>query len=440
MSRTPGRLGTSKPYELTRRETLQIAAGLGVSFLLPGLELRAARQRGPERAKSLITLWMAGGPSQLDTWDPHPGTAHGGPVRAIGTSVRGLTISHLLPQMAEQMHHLSVIRSLVSKEGDHERGTYFVQTGYRPDPTVVHPALGAVLARQAPDPRVEIPMHVCLATGDGFVVPRGGYLGDEFDAYRISDPGRNVRNMRQPVSPLRQERRLENLDVLARSFRRGREAQVDRTLHEHVTGRALTMMTSEQLRAFEIDDEPQSVREAYGDTRFGRGCLIARRLVQEGVRAVQVVLPGFDTHVNNFEGHETQCRQLDPAFAALMRDLSAHDLLDSTVVLCIGEFGRTPWINALEGRDHWPSGFSCVVGGGGLRPGLVIGGTDPGRSHQERDKPAKDRTPPADPIEVPDLYATILQAIGVRHDEELITPIGRPLELCQGTPIARLLS
>jgi hypothetical protein len=272
--------------DIIRRDAFRLAAGLGVSFLLPGMAPRAADRRGSERPRSLITLWMAGGPSQWETWDPHPESRFCGPTRAIPTTVADLQISHLLPQMAEQMHNLSVIRSLVSKEGDHERGTYFVQTGNRPDPTVVHPSLGSILAQQLPDDRVEIPMHVSLATGDGFVVPRGGYLGDEYDAFRVFDPGRNVRNMRQRVGDARQQRRLNNLEVVSRSFRQGRERQVDGTRHQQVIDRALSMMTSEQLAAFHFAGEPQAVIDRYGDSRFGRGCLVARRLVQQGVRSI----------------------------------------------------------------------------------------------------------------------------------------------------------
>lgn len=418
---------------MTRRDALKVAAGLGVSFVLPGMGLRAAESRGTERPRSLITLWMAGGPSQLETWDPHPESVYSGPTTAIDTNVPELRIAHLFPQMAEQIHHLSVIRSLVSKEGDHARGTYFVQTGYRPDPTVVHPALGAILAHELPDDEIEIPQHVSLASGDGFVVPRGGYLGDEYDAFRIFDPGLNVRNMKSGVSDERQQRRLAGLERVSETFRRGRRGAVESTLHQHVIERALTMMSSEQLTAFEVEGEPQETKDRYGDSRFGRGCLVARRLVETGVRSIQVVLQGFDTHVANFSGHETQAAQLDPAFSALIQDLVDRDLLDSTIVLCIGEFGRTPRINAADGRDHWPNGFSCVIGGGGLRSGLVIGETDP--DAQQADTTLK----PADPIEVPDLYATILQQMGVAWEEERITPIGRPLALCQGSPIDRLL-
>ena len=424
---------------ITRRDVLRVATGAGLSFLLPSLGLKAAARRGSERPKSLITLWMAGGPSQLESWDPHPDSPHGSMVTRIKTTVGDLQISNLLPQMAEQMHRVSLIRSMVSKEGDHERGTYFVQTGYRPDATVVHPAMSAVIAKFLPGEGIEIPQHISLASGDGFVVPRGGYLGDAYDAFRIYAPGKNITNMKSHVGDERQQRRLEGLEVVSAAFRKGRPVQLEETLHQHVIERALTMMSSEQLKAFELDEEPQSLQGRYGDSRFGRGCLIARRLVEQGVRAIQVVLQGFDTHVNNFQGQKSNLEILDGAFATLLEDLAERDLLDSTIVLCIGEFGRTPWLNPLEGRDHWPNGFSCVLGGGGITPGRVIGETNPDRAFTEKNTPTEERTPLTDPVEVPDLYATILTLMGLDPQTEITTPIGRPLMLAEGTPIARLL-
>ncbi len=371
----------------------------------------------------------AGGPSQLETWDPHPGTLIGGPTQAIDTSVPGLQIASFFPRMAEQMHHTSVIRSLVSKEGDHERGSYYVLTGYRPDPTVRHPSAGAVLVHERPAPDVEIPLHVSLAGGAGFTLPRGGYLGDEFDAFRIYEPGRGLQNMRARVGDERQARRLEGLDVVEKAFRKGRDASASGTLHDHQVQKAITMMSSEQLAAFDLDKEPSDVVKRYGDSRFGRGCLVARRLVETGVRSLQVVLDGFDTHTSNYEGCRTQAALLDPAFASLLQDLADRDLLQSTIVLCIGEFGRTPKINALEGRDHWPSGFSCVVAGGPLRTGQVIGATDPQGEKRE----------PVRPVTVADLYATIYRAMSIDPAREIQTPIGRPLKLSDGTVIPELL-
>jgi hypothetical protein len=413
----------------TRREFLvQSAGAFGLTFLLPGLDFAAAGARGPERGKSLITLWLDGGPSQLETWDAHPGTKIGGPAKSIPTKIPGLQIADLYPHVAEQIDALTVIRSLVSKEGDHERGRYYLKTGYRPDPTLKHPSLGAVLAHELPDATIEIPMHVSLCANAN--AARGGFLGDRYDAFKLFNPGENVRNMQSRVrQPNRTQRRLANLEVVSEAFSRQRRVAVDRTLHRHVTERAMAMMRSEQLKAFQLDDESQETRDAYGDTRFGRGCLVARRLVEQGVRAVEVTLQGFDSHANNFEAHRENSKILDPALASLVGDLRQRDLLDSTVVLCIGEFGRTPNINPLEGRDHWPHGFSCLVGGGGLRSGLVLGGTDPTGEKQE----------PEHPIEVADLFATLFKVFGVDFEREYMTPIGRPMAVSSGTPCKQLL-
>ena len=413
---------------IERRSFLQALAGLGLSFAMPALEPRAAERRGPARQKSLITLWMSGGPSQLETWDPHPGTEIGGPTKAIKTPTRGLEIAEHFPRVAEQIDALSVVRSLVSKEGDHERGTYMMKTGFRPETTLVHPSLGSILVHEAPNPQLEIPQHVSL--GESQWPSRGGYFGAQYDAFKVFDPGRGLHNMQAPVESDRQATRLKNLDVVSKTFQQGRRLQSERTLHQHTLEAALKMMRSDQLVAFDLKDEAKATLAAYGDTNFGRGCLVARRLIEKGVRAVEVTLNGFDTHGNNFEGHKTQAAILDPAFSALLIDLKERQLLDSTVVLCVGEFGRTPKINPLDGRDHWPTGFSCVIGGGGLRGGLVLGETDP----------TGQKTEPTQPIPVQNLFATVLKTLGVDFKKELITPIGRPMILSQGQPIAELLT
>lgn len=412
--------------DLNRRHFLQLAAGMGLSFAVPGLGLRAAERRGVERQKSLITLWMAGGPSQLETWDPHAGTEIGGPTGAIKTSLPGVQIANLYPRVAEQISHLSVIRSLVSKEGDHERGTYMVKTGYRPDPTLIHPSLGAIVVHERPDDQIEIPQYVSL--GNSEFPSRGGFLGDRFDPYRIAAAGGDAQNLKKSVDDERQQRRLANLDVVGKSFAQGRRRKVDATLHQHTIEAALRMMTSEQLDAFDLSAEPEAVKLAYGDSDFGRGCLVARRLVETGVRSVEVNLNGFDSHAENFLAHRNRAKDLDPALASLVHELVQRDLWQSTIVLVIGEFGRTPKINPLDGRDHWPTGFSCLVGGGGLKSGVLIGETDPTGKNKD----------PSDPIEVPALYATILQALGVDYAKELLTPIGRPMKLCEGEVIPRL--
>jgi uncharacterized protein (DUF1501 family) len=422
---------------LFRRDLLKAAFASGLSFTLPGLDLRAAERRGDERQKSLIVVWLGGGASQLETWDPHPGTAIGGPTKSIKTKVAGLEIADLYPRVAEQIHELNVIRSLVSKEGDHERGTYMLKTGYRPDPTLIHPSLGAIACHELPNEKIEIPSHISLL---GSQWPaRGGFLGEMFDAFKIYDPGSGIRNLKARVGDDRQQQRLKALDIVSKSFQAGRRVQVENTLHQLTVERALRMMTSEQLKAFELDQEPAAIREAYGDSRFGRGCLTARRLVETGVRAIEVTLMGWDTHANNFEGHKTQAKELDPALAALIHDLQQRDLLASTVVLCLSEFGRTPRINPLDGRDHWPKGFSCLVGGGGLRSGVVIGETDT-QPQSEQDAVKSASKSPHDPIEVPDLFATVLRQLGVEFDKEMLTPVGRPMKLSSGKPIERLIA
>jgi hypothetical protein len=417
----------TKP-SLDRRDLLKWATGLGMSFALPALDARAASQRGVERPRSLITLWLSGGPSQLETWDPHPGTRIGGPTKAIATSIPGVEIANSFPLLAEQMHHLSVIRSLVSKEGDHDRATYLVKTGFRPDPTLRHPSVGAIVAHALPNEQLEIPPVISLGYDNH--LSRGGFLGGRFDALRVREPGSSHEDMKAWLGEPRQQRRLSNLDVVSQAFTRGRRLVVERTMHEHNLAAALKMMTSDQLQAFRLEDEPESLRAAYGDSNFGRGCLAARRLIEQGVRAVEVTLQNFDTHDQNFSQHGELAAILDPAFAALMKDLHDRDLLASTVVLCLGEFGRTPQINGADGRDHWPHGFSCLVGGGDLRSGVLLGATDPAGENEE----------PEDPIPVHDLYATVLKGLSIDPAHQVNTSIGRPIRYSDGQPIDRLLA
>ncbi len=368
--------------------------------------------------------------SQLETWDPHPGTSAGGEVKAIETTVPDIQVSNLLPQMAERMHLATLIRSLTSKEGDHERGTSFVKTGYRPEPTLHYPSLGAIAAHELPDPSIEIPQHVALCADGRF--SHGGYLGNQYDAFRVFDPGQSLSNLEAHVSKSQQQTRMEGLTTVSQSFARGRSFALEETLHKETIDRAIKMMSSEQLNALRLDDEPVAVRTAYGETRFGRGCLVARRLVEIGVRAIEVTLPGFDTHVSNHEGHVTQCGILDPALATLLKELEERDLLQSTVVLCISEFGRTPSINPAGGRDHWPNWFSCLIAGGGFRQGTVVGST-PSKIPENKD------VAPQEPLTIPELYATIMQVLGIDFRKEILTPIGRPIRFANAEPVDYLL-
>lgn len=417
----------SPAMRMDRRELLRTAAALGMSFSLPGLESRAAERRGVERPRSLLVIWLAGGPSQLETWDPHPGSLIGGPTRAIKTAIPGVEIAEHFPLLADQMHHLSVIRSLVSREGDHDRATYTLKTGYRPSATVSHPGLGSIVAHAHPATGLDLPPAVSL--GQENRPWKGGFLGGSLDALQVQEPGQKGQNMQEWFRDQRTQQRLTGLDIVGKNFAQGRQVVVDRTLHDHSVQAALRMMSSEQLRAFDLEDEPQPLREAYGDNNFGRGLLVARRLIEQGVRSVEVTLQNFDTHNDNFGRHRGHAAVLDPAFAALLKDLAARDLLASTAVLCLGEFGRTPRINGADGRDHWPHGFSCLVGGAGIHAGQLIGATDPTGKREE----------PTDPVKVEDLYATVLTALAIDPAHSVQTAIGRPIKYSSGVPLARLL-
>jgi hypothetical protein len=416
---------------LNRRHLLQGLTTAAVSFCLPAMSSRAAQRRGAERPRSLIVLWMNGGMSQLETWDPHPGTPSGGEVTDIATTTPGVRISSLMPQMAEQLRECLLIRSLTSKEGDHEAGAAFVRTGYRPEPTLKYPTLGAIIAHELPQPDLQLPPYVVLTPR--IPVPEGGYLGNAWNGFRVFEPGSGVSNLNAGVPDARQTRRLEGLDLLSRQFIQRQGVAAGDVLQQDTMGRALQMMKSEQRQAFQLEQEPAALQAAYGHTEFGRGCLVARRLVETGVRVVEVMLPGFDTHIANHEGHVTQCRILDPAMATLLSDLRQRDLLQSTIVLCISEFGRTPRINPAGGRDHWPGWFSCVVAGGGFRQAAVIGATP-------AELPTGEPPKPEQPVSVPELYATILALMGIDGRKEIITPIGRPIRFVDAEPSGLLLT
>jgi hypothetical protein len=412
---------------LDRRGFLKIGGLAGLGWLTPVGELlaeQAEKARGP--ASSIILLWMAGGPSQLETFDPHPESKIAGGTRAIVTAAKGLQLAEGFGQLAEVMDRVSVVRSLVSKEGDHERGTYLMKTGYRPDPTVEHPSIGAICCHELPVGGTEIPRHVSILPGKW--PSRGGFLGGEFDAFQLGDPSKPLPDVASRVTTTRDARRIADLDIVEKAFAKGRRERVVATLHRETLDRARTLMTSEQLKAFDLSQEPSSVRLEYGDTPFGRACLAARRLTEVGVRCVEVTLDGWDSHVNNHETHRKRVVELDPAFAALIRDLSRRGQLDRTVVLCGGEFGRTPNINPFGGRDHWPLGYSLAIAGGGLKGGLAVGETDP-----------DGRKDPARPATIADIHATVLTTLGLNPARENVSPVGRPIKLSEGKAIGELM-
>lgn len=418
---------------LTRRALMKGAGAAGLTWLTPASEmlaLEAARAPGGRPARSLIMLWLGGAASQLDTFDPHPKTKIGGGVRAIDTAIPGVQFASGLEQTASVMQDVSVIRSMTSKEGDHKRAVYNIKTGYRPDPTLIHPAIGSILCHEMPDTRIDIPSHVSIMPGQ--LPARGGFLGAQYDAFQIYDPANSVPDVYPRGGAERLDQRLNDLSVVESAFARGRRIDLDttKTLHQQTIQNARQMMSSDQLKAFEVSEASTADREAYGDHPFGRGCLAARQLIEAGVRCVEVTLNGWDTHANNLEGQATQVALLDSAYASLIHDLKRRGLLEHTIVLCGGEFGRTPKINAAEGRDHWPHAFSMLVAGGGFAGGRVIGATDP---EGEKDEPA-------DPVRVSDLHATVQHLLGIHSEKEIMTSIGRPIALSEGKVVDRLLA
>ena len=416
---------------------MKLAGFSGFGWLTP-LATGLARQheRGAvEQARSLIVLWLEGAPSQLETFDPHPGTEIAAGSLARKTNVPNVLVGDGFEQTAEQMDSISLVRAITSKEGDHARAIYNIKTGFRPDPTLVHPSIGSVICHQLPNDvgsLVDIPRHISILPGT--TSGRGGYLGSQYDAFRVGDPKEPVPDLMSKVDEQRQRRRLRDLGVVDQQFLRRRGAKLGSSNHQLQT--ALGMMSSEQLGAFDVSTAEKSLLDEYGNTPFGRGCLAAVRLIETGVRCVEVTLDGWDTHVNNHELQAGRIGVLDPALASIIKDLKRRDLLDSTLVVCGGEFGRTPWVNPLGGRDHWPSGFSMALAGGGIQGGRVIGETSPNPKRDVLDRHSELRD--SHPVE--DVHATILGALGVNCSRELDTPIGRPMKICEGKKIGRLFS
>lgn len=414
-----------------RRSALKLLGLSGLAWLTPIGEAlgQLAEQRPDAPAKSLILLWLDGGNSQLETFDPHAGKEIAAGTKAIDTNVKGIQLAAGMPRVAELMDTFSIVRNVVTKEGDHERASYNVKTGFRPDPTLVHPAIGALLAHQLPKGKTEIPRHISITPSNW--PSRGGYLGDQFDAFKTGDPNSPIPDVSRRVSDQRYERRLKDVQVLDREFSRGRirNLESNKTLHQSTIAQSVEMMSSDQLKAFDVSEVSKSDRLKFGDTAFGRGCLAAARLVDVGVRCAEVTLSGWDVaHVANHQAHEGLVKTLDDALAGLLEYLKEREQLKDTIVMCCGEFGRTPNLNPALGRDHWPHGFSVALAGGDIAGGRVIGATDP--EGQKVD--FKSGTP------IEDVHATVLQSMGIDYTHELDTPVNRPMKLSEGSPITRL--
>ena len=367
------------------------------------------------RAKHCIVLFMNGGASQLDTFDPKPDTLNAGPFSAIPTRAEGIQFSEHLPQLAEQAHHLSIIRSMVSREGNHERARYLLHTGYAPTGSVRHPTLGSIASHYLNDKDFELPNCVNISA-PAFT---SGFLSAEHDPFVVSDPTKPIEDLKYPpqMDARRFEQRLRMLTDLEKDFLK-KHANRSTEAHQAIYKKADKLINSPHAKAFDLSNEPLAVREAYGMTQFGDGCLMARRLVETGVKFVEVSLDGWDTHDNNFERHKNLLETLDPAFSMLVKDLADRDLLEDTIVLWLGEFGRTPRINENDGRDHFPNGWSVVLGGGGIRGGQVIGATS------EDGMEVVDR-----PVSVPDLFASLCFSLGIDDTDQNYSRGGRPIRV-----------
>jgi hypothetical protein len=438
------RRATFPSLELSRRDMLRLSwAGLVGAATLPGLEA-LARANAAGGKRSCILLWMNGGPSQMDTFDLKVGHENGGSFKEIETSVPGMKISEHLPKIAGLAEHLAIIRSMKSKEGDHGRATYLLRNGNLPQPPIRYPTLGSLVAKQLGDPAAELPAFVSIAPFRNFnpAAFSPGFLGSQFAPLLVGeerspngddadDDNLTVADLAPPesVSSETVGERLGLLGWLNDRFvatHAGPPAVGYKTAYE----RAVRLMRSEAAKAFDLDEEPAEVRASYGRNRFGQGCLLARRLVERGVPFVEVTLggpgtPSWDTHAGNFETVKELCGLLDPAWATLMAELQSRGLLDTTTIVWMGEFGRTPKINDNTGRDHYPNAWSTVLAGGGIRGGQVVGRTS-----------ADGMTVDDRPVSVPDLLATVYTALAIDPMTQNISNVGRPIRLVDPAAVA----
>lgn len=417
------------PTGMTRRHflnhALTSAAALPALEFLMHLEANAATVR--KNQKACILMWLGGGPPTIDMWDMKPRSKNGGEFKPISTSA-GFQVCEHLPKTAQVAGKLSIVRTMSTREADHGRGRYYIHTAYVPNPSVVHPSFGSVVSHELGPKRpwLEIPAFVSIGgTSEG-----PGFLGMANAPFVVDASGR-IRNADiEKLDMPRFQHRLAMLDVIEAGFINSRRGEAPQA-HREVYKKAVNLMTSPQMAAFHIQDESQATLAAYGNDNFGRGLLMARRLVGVGVPFVEVTMDGWDLHQRVFDGLKNRLLpNLDKGLSALVADLSARGMLDHTVLVCMGEFGRTPRINADVGRDHWAQSWSVVMAGGGLKAGRVVGATD-------ADGIAID----GKPYLPGDIWATVAQALGIPLNIVHTSKLGRPMKIANGgTPIKELIS
>lgn len=445
-------------FTLHRRNVLTVG-GMGALGCLSRSWIRALAEQSaadPNRRRQCIVLWMSGGPTQTDTFDMKPGHANGGEFKEIETSAPGLKISEHLPKLAKYGHRIAPIRSLSTKEGDHSRGTYLMKTGHVPGGPIHYPTVGSSLSKALGTDSADLPNYVSIAPYT-FLSPEAfspGFLGPRYAALTVGATNNFNLNQggdgQQPdyaqlgvddlsnsagITSEQAKQRLEIWNKLQARFLDSHKSASPNS-HQVVYQRALRMMHSDAAKAFDLTQESSEVRDAYGRSRFGQGCLMARRLIEAGVPCVEVSLGdlngnalGWDTHADNFNLVKGLSGVLDAGWGTLMRELDERGLLDSTTILWMGEFGRTPKINEGAGRDHFPDAWTCVLAGGGIKGGQAYGKSSDGGEEVVENK-----------VGVGDVLATMASALGVDPGTSSISEVGRPIKIAEGQPIKDLIA
>ncbi len=406
-----------------------IGAGLGalaVGGASPWLQPAIAAQLKPSQ-KRILTIYLHGGVSQLETWDPKPNTDTGGPFRPISTSVPGMQICELLPYTAKQMHHLALVRSLNTKNGSHGPGQIQMTTGRNPQGSAEYPHLGAVAAKSLMPEKFALPGHI-LIRGGGGSKSSAAYLGPRYGSVLLED-GKAPQNSELPSTLTASvDERRQALRRLADDRFAGKRRTADTDAYTYSYDQAVQLMAEREV--FDVAKEPAKEHDRYGKHEFGQHCLLARRLLERGVPFVQVNHSNYDTHFENFDYHIEQLNEFDRPFATLVGDLADRGLLEDTLIVVMSEFGRTPKINSRYGRDHWGTAWSVCLGGAGIQPGAVIGKTNAnGTAVADRE------------IDHGHLFHTYLQAVGVDSKQEF-TIGGRKFPIADPAkgPITELLT
>lgn len=384
---------------------------------------------GRATAKNVIYLFLRGGMSHLDTFDPKPGKETQGPVEALRTRADGVLLGQYFPRLAEQMDKVCIVSSMSSKQGAHPQAQYLMRTSYELRGTIQHPSLGAWCNHLGGRRNATMPGHVLI--GGGADMPTAGFFPPEYQALPIGSAEDGLQNASLPrgTDQERFARRMQKLQELDSAFAE-KHGQRGVAAYGKAYAEAVRLMRSADLVAFDVELEAEAMRQAYGNTPFGTGCLLARRLVDHGVRYVEVVSDGWDTHADNFDRLGDLTPAIDQGLSCLLADLDARGLLRDTLVVLATEFGRTPDIDQDQGRNHYPKAFSCLLAGGGVRGGQRFGSTD-----------AEGREVETDPVSIQDFNATIAHACGLPIDYVVTSPLGRPFKVAdKGTPVTSIFA